>query len=237
MAPMITDSYLKYSNSEFGSNNHHRHQLQASYNRSQQPASMPYSSTEQLGSTFRFQEESIIDALRGNNYKLQSDVFEELIIQVQTNNEALVNFRNLPDFLNSLGQLLINTISNEVQRNCLKFLQVYFKSIDIVRVKRKLDPKLNEKFKLIDSLINDILLEYLIIASVSSKLQLKQISIDLIYTYMKITDSISNCFSKFIKYGIENTDTNISKPFMNPTLCILLTEEFSNQDFFIWSNH
>ena len=66
----------------------------------------------------------------------------------------------------------------------------------------------------------------------SNKLQLKQLSIDLIYTYMKLTDNLNNLFVKFVKYGIENPDYAISKSFMDPTLCIILTDEFLNKDFF-----
>lgn len=166
----------------------------------------------------------------GNNYKQQVETFDDLIVQAQTNIESLINYRRNGDFLNAVGGLLSNTLSNEVQRGCLKFLQVYLKSLDNYKIAKQIASRPSEKFRVIDSNLCEILLEYLIISSVSSKLQLKQISIDLIYSYMKLTENISNCFNKFIKYGIESLDSNLSRYFMDPTLCILLTDEFADAD-------
>ena len=151
-------------------------------------------------------------------------------MQAQTNIESFINYRRNDEFLNSVGSLLSNTISNEVQRGCLKFLQVYLKSLDNYKIAKQVTSRPSEKFRQIDSNLCEILLEYLIISSVSSKLQLKQISIDLIYSYMKLTENLTNCFNKFIKYGIESLDSNLSKYFMDPTLCILLTDEFAESD-------
>ncbi len=151
-------------------------------------------------------------------------------MQAQTNIESLINYRRNDDFLNAIGGLLSNTLSNEVQRGCLKFLQVYLKSLDNYKIAKQIASRPSEKFRIIDSNLCEILLEYLIISSVSSKLQLKQISIDLIYSYMKLTENINNCFNKFIKYGIESLDSNLSRYFMDPTLCILLTDEFADSD-------
>ena len=169
---------------------------------------------------------------KGNNYKQQVEVFDDLIVQAQTSIEVLINYRNNDEFLNALGSLLANTISNEVQRGCLKFLQTYLKSLDNYRVAKQLTSRPSDKFKHIDANLCDILLEYLIISSVSSKLQLKQISIDLIYSYMKLTENLNTCFAKFIKYGVDSLDSNMSKYFMDPTLCILLTDEFGDVDLF-----
>lgn len=128
--------------------------------------------------------------------------------------------------------MLTNTISNEVQRLCVKFLQSYFKLIDKIKQRRKNDSKINEKFKQIDSKVSNTLLGYLIQSSVSPKLQLKTFSIDLIYSYMKLTDDvISNCFDKFIKIGIENPDPKIAKQFIDPTLGIFFTSDFQNSDY------
>ncbi|CAF0703596.1 unnamed protein product [Brachionus calyciflorus] len=242
MAPMITDSYLNYNDTEFSNSN------QKYYNSNKPPLpSLSYSMSDQQrinnindgGFNFGFRraytEDSIIDILRGNNYKQQFDLFEELILQAKGDGLDLQIFsiKNLDEFYSALGLLLLNTISNEVQRICLKFLQSYFKSIDKLKQRRKNDLKLNEKFKQIDHKLSNVFLNFLIQGSVSQKLQLKQISIDLIYSYMKITDDLNEkCFSKFIKYGIENTDPVTSKQFMDPTLCILLTEEFQDYDFF-----
>ena len=123
--------------------------------------------------------------------------------------------------------MLVNTISNEVQKNCLKFLQIYLKSLDKTKQTKR------DKFKKIDAKLCDVLIEYLIVSSVSSKLQLKQISIDLIYSYMKLTDNLNECQNKFVKFGIESSDSSLARLFMDPTLCILLTEEFKDADLFV----
>lgn len=257
MAPMITDSYLKFS-SEFGNTNQSYKQnsstgLVGSYHFSSSTStsnkpplpSMSYTSDhdnfnfgliENASSTSRRRfttESSVIEVLKGNNYKQQTELFDELLVQAQANNDYLINFKNSDQFLSLIGSLLINTINNEVQRNCLKFLQAYLKYLDRIKAKKKTDTNMSERFKQIDLNLNEFLLENLIQSSSSSKLHVKQISIDLIYSYMKLTENITNCFNKFIKSGIENSNSSIAKQFMDPTLCILLTEEFQNQEYLL----
>jgi hypothetical protein len=256
MAPMITDSYLKYNSSEFGNKNQNYKQstgLEPSgigqyftTTTTKPPSSssttMSYQQQHQQQSDLiitesnrrRYtSEENIYETLKGNNYKQQVDLFDELIARVQANTEiSPIMIRNLEEFYDSIGSVLVNTISNDVQKNCLRFLQVYFKSVEKLKVKKSQSELLANNFEEIDVNLNNILLPYLIGASVSNKLQLKQLSIDLIYTYMKLTDNLNNLFVKFVKYGIENPDYAISKSFMDPTLCIILTDEFLNKDFF-----
>ena len=130
--------------------------------------------------------------------------------------------------------MLSSTISNEVQRLCVKFLQTYFKLIDKVKQRRKNDSKINEKFKQIDTKISNVLLSHLIQSSISPNLQLKTFSIDLIYSYMKLTDDVnSKCFEKFIKVGIENPDPKMAKQFIDPTLGIFFTSDFKDLDYFL----
>jgi hypothetical protein len=258
MAPMITDSYLKFS-SEFGSTKQSYKQnsstgLVGSYHFSPSTStsnkpplpSMSYTSDhdnfnfgliENSSSTLRRRfttESSVIEVLKGNNYKQQTELFDELIVQAQASNDYLINFKNTDQFLTLIGSLLINTINNEVQRNCLKFLQAYLKYLDRIKAKKKSDINLSERFKQVDINLNEFLLESLIQSSSSSKLQVKQISIDLIYSYMKLTENITNCFNKFIRSGIENSNSSVAKTFMDPTLCILLTEEFRNQEYLLF---
>lgn len=239
---MITDSYLKYSNSEFGSKNQGYKQsgLEPSgignyYSTKQSLATSMSKQSDVIESNRRryTSEEHIYETLKGNNYKQQVDLFDELIARVQANTEiSPITIRNLEEFYDSIGTVLINTISADVQKSCLRFLQVYFKSIEKLRAKKSQSEMLTNNFEEIDVNLNNILMPYLINASVSNKLQLKQLSIDLIYTYMKLTDSLNNLFIKFVKYGVENPDYAISKSFMDPTLCIILTDEFVNKDFF-----
>ena len=258
MAPMITDSYLKYSNPDFGAKNQGYNQVQsggAYYTSASKPAqSMPSMSYEQANadnslSNFKLDslqmsildstrrrytaEENILEILRGVNVKTQTDLFDELIARVQANTEANpINIRRLDEFLDAVGALLTNTGSNECQKSCLRFLQVYFKSIEKLKHKKAHNDMLGSIFDEIDASLNAVLMPYLITLSVSSKLQLKQLSIDLMYTYMRLTDDLSALFAKFVKHGIENSDYGISKAFMDPTLCIVLTDEFRTRDFF-----
>jgi hypothetical protein len=242
MAPMVTDSYLNFNSSEFGRDKSNKTNGYYSSNKPPLP-SMSFNSpgTDQSNNynnlslsldTNNFKkkyasEDTIIDLLKGNNYKQQVDLFEDLITQSQNNSEYIINFKNLNEFHSALGFLLYNTISNDVQRNSLKFLQTYFKQID----KHKRSSLNNNSFKKIDTSICENLLEYLISASISPKLQLKQISIDLIYTLMKLTDFLNSYFDKFIKLGIENSDIQYARTFMETTLFIVLTDEFETHDF------
>lgn len=165
------------------------------------------------------------------------EVFEELIIQAQTGLDKLIQVKNLSEFFSSLGYLLTNTLNNEVQKNCLKFLQIYFKSLDKFKTTQQTTNKSNNNnsaikyAKTADEKINVSLLEYLIECSVSLKIQLKQLSIDLIYSYMKLTDDLNACFGQFVKYGIEASNLDASKNFLDSTLHILITEEFATRDF------
>ena len=245
---MITDSYLKYNSSEFGNKNQAYKQsagLEPSgignfftaSTKPPLPASMSYQQSDGIldqSNRRRYtSEENIFETLKGNNYKQQVDLFEELIARVQANTEiSPITIRNLEEFYDSIGFVLVNTISNDVQKNCLRFLQVYFKSVEKLKVKKSQSEMLANNFEEVDVNLNNILVPFLIGASVSNKLQLKQLSIDLIYTYMKVTDNLNNLFVKFVKFGIENPDYAISKSFMDPTLCIILTDEFANKDFF-----
>ncbi len=239
---MVTDSYLNFNSSEFGRDKSNKTNGYYSSNKPPLP-SMSFNSpgTDQSNNynnlslsldTNNFKkkyasEDTIIDLLKGNNYKQQVDLFEDLITQSQNNSEYIINFKNLNEFHSALGFLLYNTISNDVQRNSLKFLQTYFKQID----KHKRSSLNNNSFKKIDTSICENLLEYLISASISPKLQLKQISIDLIYTLMKLTDFLNSYFDKFIKLGIENSDIQYARTFMETTLFIVLTDEFETHDF------
>ncbi|RMZ95711.1 hypothetical protein BpHYR1_050754 [Brachionus plicatilis] len=162
------------------------------------------------------------------------DLLEELIVQClnDSSDHQILNIKNLDQFYSAFGHLLTNTISNEVQRLCVKFLQSYFKIIDKLKHRRKTDPKINEKFKQIDLKVSSVLIDYLILSSVSPKLQLKTFSIDLIYSYMRLTDDVNGkCFEKFIKIGIENPDPKMAKQFIDPTLGIFFTSEFQHSDY------
>lgn len=275
---MISDSYLKYSNPDFGANKSYSQSqglqsqvgiaAQSYYSKvppstmHQQSASSESDSSNSNGTrplnesslnNFKLDslqkslldnsrrrytaEENIFEILKGNNTRSQIDLFEELIARVQANTEVTpIHIRQLEQFYDAIGLLLTNTLSNEVQKYCLRFLQVYFKSVEKLKFKKAasevLAPNeiLTNVCEELDSAINNVLVPYLVILSVSNKLQLKQLSIDLIYTYMKLTDNLSNLFTKFVKYGIENSDYSIAKSFMDPILCIMLTDEFKNKD-------
>lgn len=157
---------------------------------------------------------------------MQIDLFEELIARVQANTEVTpIHVRQPEIFYDALGLLLTNTLSNELQKHCLRFLQLYFKSVERLQFKKGSNEILRATADELDAALGSSLVPYLITLSVSSKLQLKQLSIDLLYTYMKLTEAIGSLFAKFVKYGIENSDYAISKSFMDPILCIMLTDE------------
>lgn len=160
-------------------------------------------------------------------------MFDELVMLAQTTSvDKLVQTKNLGEFLSALGYLLTNTINSDIQRMCLKFLQVYFRALTKTSAGGGPNGGAKSKYaQAADVKINESLLEYLIECSVSGKIQLKQVAIDLIYTYMKFTDDLNACFVKFIKHGIETRDLDASRHFIESTLHILVTEEFAQRDF------
>ncbi len=167
-----------------------------------------------------------------HNIKIQVDLFEELIARVQANTDSTpISIRHQEEFFDAVGSLLTATPSYELQKCMLRFLQVYFKSLEKLKLKKSHNEILNATFDQVDTNLNNNLVPYLIELTASSKIQLKQLSIDLIYSYMKLTENMNNLFMKFVKYGIENTDYTISKSFMDPTLCIMLTDDFKTRDF------
>ncbi len=235
MAPMITDSYLKYS----AANTLARFPpaMQANDNPNDAPlAAFKLDSLQKsLLETSRRRytaEDALCDILRGNNVRMQIDLFEELIARVTANTEITpIHIRQPAQFYDALGLLLTNTASPEVQKHCLRFLQIYFKSVEKLQFKKGHNEILRAAADELDAHLNAALVPYLITLTVSNKLQLKQLSIDLLYTYMKLTESMPALFAKFVKYGVENSDYAISKSFMDPILCIMLTDEFRGRDF------
>ncbi len=149
---MITDSYLKYNSSEFGTNKTNGSRfsaaMQANENSSQQNKLVESSMNgfkldslqKSLLDTTRRRytaEDTICEILRGNNVRMQIDLFEELIARVTANTEIMpIHIRQLEEFYDSLGLLLTNTLSPDVQKNCLRFLQIYFKSVEKLQFKK-----------------------------------------------------------------------------------------------------
>ena len=83
MAPMITDSYLKYSNSEFGSNK------QSYYSSNKPPIpSMSYSSDQQQSKYNSFNDNS----LNGFNNSVKRPITEENIIEILKGNFFILFF-------------------------------------------------------------------------------------------------------------------------------------------------
>lgn len=168
--------------------------------------------------------------VEGNNYKQQAEVFDELVTLAQvTSVDKLVQSKNLPEFLRAIGQLTINTINNDIQRMCLKFVQIYFRAL--AKLAASSTTATSKYVQFADVKINECLLEYLIVSSVTIKQVLhKQLAIDVIYTYMRMTDDLNACFLKFVKFGIEAGGNNeASKQFIDSTLIILINEEFASR--------
>ncbi len=178
------------------------------------------------------EEQAFMDTFRGNNHKKQIESFNELNRHcIDISMDPLHKFKKLTDLLDSIGNLLLNTANNDVLKCCLKFIQNYFKSADKYKLLRRTDATLNANLKRMNAAISENLLPYLIEASVSSQLQLKQMAIDVMYTFMKTCENVSEyCFARFVK-SIENGSELTAKQFIDPTLTILITEEFKSADF------
>ena len=252
MAPMITDSYTKYNSSDFGKKNQSANFFNPAASATStvkpfgvmsQNQSFSTSSSYDLGgggsgsaTSKRLNsedEETLLEIFKGSNPRLQIEKLDEFMEQCQTGGvDILLKLVRVNDLLELLGYLMLNTANGDVQRTVLKFLQAFFKASEKLRLRRKTDKTLNEHFRRTDAAISDTLLPFLLEASVSSKLLLKQMSIDIIYSYMKLTDSVSAmCLAKFIKWGIENSSDATAKAFVDTTLSILITDELVAVDY------
>jgi hypothetical protein len=185
-------------------------------------------------------EEAILHILKSNSNPNQKiNTLDDLNSQCESNLDTLLRLRNTKEFLDTLGGLITSNNQNEVKNSALKFLQTYFKAIEKQLVsssssaKRRIfssDPKLNDALKKFDQQVGETLLPYLIESSVNQNNNSMNISVDIIRTYVKITDSVhTNCFSKFVKYGIENN--LISASFIDLTLCEIIGEDLRGADF------
>jgi uncharacterized protein YaaR (DUF327 family) len=257
MAPMITDSYSKYNSAEFGgsgtaaaaatnqSSNFYSSSMQqqnksSAYSSNKYNSSAVYdSNSEQHGGEQETrlytsgEESTFIETFRGNDAKKQIDSFNELTrVCFNDSMDPLHKFKRLAELLDATGNLLLTTTNSDALKACLKFIQNYFKVADRYRLARKTDPVLNANLKRTNAAICDQLLPYLIEASVSPQLQLKQMSIDVMYTFMKTTEDVAQyCFTRFVRSGVENATELTAKQFIDPTLNILITDEFANADF------
>ena len=251
---MITDSYLHFNGSDFSSKtsqqpkqSHPNQPPTSSTAVPHQSMSYPATSSDNNNNSNSNNsnnnsnyakpigtEQDLYDLLRSNNYKQQIQVLDELIAKSQSNDESLLtNFKSLGDFYRSLGSLMLNTSVVEVQRSALKFIQLYMKQVDRLKARGDSSQAAHDTFKRIDANLCDHLLDQLIACSVSSKLPIKQMSIDIIYTCVKLTEMPTSYFDRMAKCGIENGDAGFARAFIDPVLFILINQEFAKYDHYV----
>jgi len=140
--------------------------------------------------------------------------------------DGLIYFNRLDELLNSIRLILINSINNELQVACLKCVFNMLKSYEKVKVRKEITNIINQ----IDKNFLQIIMPSVIPSCASTKIQIRQFSIDIIYLYMKQTNTIQQLFSQFIRFGIDNADILISKGFIE-SLNSLLTDDFRYEDY------
>jgi hypothetical protein len=140
--------------------------------------------------------------------------------------DGLIYFHKLDELLNCIRSLLINTLNNELQLACLKCIFNMLKSIEKMKLRKELTNILNQ----IDKNLLQIIMPSVIPLCASTKIPVRQCSIDILYLYMKQTSSIQQLFVNFIRYGIDNADILISKGFIE-SLSSLLTDEYRYEDY------
>ena len=157
--------------------------------------------------------------------KQQIDILDELVHRMQQT-DGLIYFNRLDELLNCIRSILINSINNELQVACLKCVFNMLKSYEKVKIRKEITTIINQ----IDKNFLQIIMPSVIPSCASTKIQIRQYSIDIIYLYMKQTSTIQQLFSQFIRFGIDNADILISKGFIE-SLNSLLTDDFRYEDY------
>jgi hypothetical protein len=109
--------------------------------------------------------------------------------------------------------------------NCLRFTHTAIKSIERLKLRQP-----QNQTNMLDQYLLKFIMPSVIPLCAATKLQIRQCSIDCIQAYMKITGNLSQLFTQFIRYGIENSDILTSKSFID-CLYTLLTDEYKYEDF------
>ena len=140
--------------------------------------------------------------------------------------DGLIYFHKLEELLNCIRSLLNNTFNNELQVTCLKCLFNMMKSFEKIKQRKDITNIINQ----IDKNLLQTIMPTVIPLSASTKIQVRQYSIDIIYLYMKQTSTIQALFALFIRFGIDNSDILISKGFIE-SLNSLLTDDYQYEDY------
>lgn len=140
--------------------------------------------------------------------------------------DGLIYFNKLDELLNCIRSLLTNSLNNELQVACLKCIFNMLKSFEKVKLRKEITNIVNQ----IDKYFLQIIMPSVIPSCASTKIQVRQYSIDIIYLYMKQTSTIQQLFAQFIRFGIDNADILISKGFIE-SLNSLLTDDYRYEDY------
>lgn len=170
-------------------------------------------------------EETIIEILKSNNVKQQIEVIDELSNRFQQT-DGLIYFQKLDSILNSMRSILLNSLNNELQLNCLKCIATLLKSSERLKYRKDTINIVNQ----LDTNLSQIIIPSIISLCASTKIQIRQLSSDILFNYMKNTNSLNQLFTLFIRYGIENSDILTSKGFIE-VLSSLLTDEYKYEDY------
>lgn len=82
----------------------------------------------------------------------------------------------------------------------------------------------------IDNHLLHIIMPSIIPLSASTKLQTRQFSTDILFSYMKQTNNLNALFGQFTRYGIDNSDSLVAKGFIE-ILTSLLSDEYKYEDY------
>lgn len=140
--------------------------------------------------------------------------------------DGLIYFQKFDELLNSIRSLLVNTLNNELQISCLKSIFNMLKSMEKIRLRKDVTSILST----IDTNLLQIIMPSIIPFCASTKIQVRQYSIDILYIYMKQTNNLQQLFQQFIRYGCDNSDVLTSKGFIE-SLNSLLTDEYRYEDY------
>jgi hypothetical protein len=163
--------------------------------------------------------------LKGNNVKQQIEMLDELTHHMQQN-DTIMYLEKIDEILNIVRSLILNTLNVDLQINCLKFAQIIIKSIERLKLRQQQQMQTNQ----LDQCLLKFLMPSVIPLCASIKSQVRQFSIDCIQSYMKITNNLSQLFTQFIRYGIENSDLLTSKGFIE-SFNTFLSDEYKYEDY------
>jgi hypothetical protein len=137
-----------------------------------------------------------------------------------------VYLQKLDSILNCIRSLLLNSLNSELHAHCMKCLVTLLKCMERTKPRKEIANVVAQ----LDAHLLHIVMPCIIPLSASTKLQTRQFSSDILFSYMKQTSNLGGLFGHFTRYGIDNADSLVAKGFIE-ILTSLLSDEYKYEDY------